>query len=130
VSHELLASATTHETRFRRTTFTPPQNAAPAAYCDLFLLRRLHVATMLREYVPFEDVDELLNVLMERKRHAERRPVSSRANSQAASHLQDFNDFLIKKMYLSKVAAACITKYVKNGVLRESLISDGKEAAL
>jgi len=42
VSHELLASATTHETRFRRTTFTPPQNAAPAAYCDLFLLRRLH----------------------------------------------------------------------------------------
>ena len=43
VSHELLASATTHETRFRRTTFTPPQNAAPAAYCGLFLLRRLHL---------------------------------------------------------------------------------------
>ena len=37
----LCRSKTAHETKVPRwTTFTPPQSAAPAAFCGLFLLRR------------------------------------------------------------------------------------------
>jgi glycosyltransferase involved in cell wall biosynthesis len=43
VFHEPVATATAHETRFRRwPAFTPPQSAALAPLCGLFFLRRSH----------------------------------------------------------------------------------------
>ncbi len=46
--------------------------AVPDSACVINPSDRGAVATMLREYVPIEDVDELLSVLMERKRSTER----------------------------------------------------------
>jgi len=49
--------ATAHETKIRRwTTFTPPQSAARAALCGLFLLRRSYLAL---EYAGCPLPDEL-----------------------------------------------------------------------